>query len=543
MTTTLSILRRKLFALTPLALLLCMLSSSQAQEVSSAVQLADGKIEITINEPLVGAASQPVVKIFEVIKVGKTQKTFELMPVSQTQGVSGNSFIAVVTPPTPRMGFDHYDFEVLNYKTGTEVESFRGSVLLNLSATIVPPATGNMLRVRFAAPNTFNWQNLQTWISAATATGATVTVTLQNGQTDSFNIVNARIENRQCPPLHPGESFTTCFLKVVLELDKSLPAGLSIGTTVKFRDEVFPPNPIAGNLPLEQFRAGIGGKVGTDPALAATKDRDPIRTNVIEVGGSYNTSIKLDRDPTATKPPQRKTDGSLDFRFATPTIFFKDEIERWWTWIPVQFDGMISTGKLTGDNLATNTMRLFTQVQRVHTIKRAHDRDWLRFTGEGGASADRDLRVIEYTGSADFRYSPAFLFRTLTDNPLPGLAPTILVEFMPAGVEIGRRQVRRDPIFLSDDFIRRFRFAGKLELQLPPYLQLKIENRSWVRGEVQQNKFRNFFSTTLTYIPTRLSSNSSAGVFLSYERGVLPPFSTARTSTLKIGFRVRRKDW
>lgn len=188
-------------------------------------------------------------------------------------------------------------------------------------------------------------------------------------------------------------------------------------------------------------------------------------------------------------------------------------------------------------------MRLFTQVQRAITVKRRSDRDWLRFTGEGGASADRDLRTVEYTGSGDFRYSPAFLFRTLSDNPLPGRAPTLLVEFMPAGVELGKRQVRRDPIFPADDFIRRFRFAQRLELQLPPYLQFKIENRSWIRGEVQRNKFRNFFSTTLTFFPAKLNSNSSAGVFLSYERGVLPPFSTPRPSTFKIGCRVRRKNW
>jgi hypothetical protein len=520
-----------------------MATRSQAQDVVSATQAADGKIEITINEPLMGSPDQPIVKIFEIAGVGKNQKTFEVKPLGETQGVFGAKFISNITLPPPRTGFNHYDFEVLNYKTSTDVESFRGTVILNLSASIVPPATANKIRVRFAAPNSFNWQNLRTWLSAASK-GATATVTLQNGQSDTYKVIDASIEGApDCPPLQAGDTFVTCYLRVVLEFDRSLPAGLAVNVTLKFPDDVFPPNVIADSLPLEQFRGGITGKVPTNAALAAGKDRDPIRTNVVEVGGSYSTAIKLDKDPTSTKPPQRKTDGTLDLRFATPTIFFKDETEKWWSWTPAQFDGTISTGKLTGDNLATNTMRLFTQVQRVITVKRRSDRDWLRFTGEGGAAADRDLRTIEYTGSADFRYSPAFLFRTLSDNPLPGRAPTLLVEFMPAGVELGKRQVRRDPIFPADDFVRRFRFAEKLELQLPPYLQFKIEDRSWIRGEVQRNKFRNYFLTTLTFFPAKLNSNSSAGVFLSYERGVLPPFSTARTSTFKIGFRVRRKDW
>ena len=533
--------RTSAFAL--LAILFLMASTCRAQDVASATQAPDGRIEITISEPLIGAADQPIVKIFEITGVGKNQKTFEVRPLSETQGVSGGKFSATVTPPAPRTGFNHYDFEVLNYKTSTDVESFRGSIVLNLSASIVPPATGNKIRVRFAAPNSFNWQNLRAWISAASK-GATATVALQNGQSDTYKVIDAAIEPApDCPRLQAGDTFVTCFLRVVLEFDRSLPAGLAVNITLKFPDDVFPPNAIADSLPLEQFHGGITGKVGTSQALAAGKDRDPVRTNVVEVGGSYSTSINLDQDPTSTKPPKRKTDGTLDLRLATPTNYFKDEIEKWWSWTPVQFDGTISTGKLTGDNLATNTMRLFTQIQRVKTVKRRSDRDWLRFTGEGGAAADRDLRTIEYTGSADFRYSPAFLFRTLSDNPLPGRAPTLLVEFMPAGIELGKREVRRDPIFPADDFVRRFRFAEKLELQLPPYLQFKIEDRSWIRGEVPRNKFRNYFVTTLTFFPAKLNSNSSAGVFLSYERGVLPPFSTARTSALKIGFRVRRKDW
>lgn len=516
---------------------------SNAQEPFSAAQLADGSIEVIVNRPLIDPADRPIIKMFEVSGTGKAQRTFERTPTGETKGISNNRFIGTVRLPPPRAGFDHYDFEVLNYKTSDGIESFRGSVTLNLSAGIVRPANGNKLRIEFRAPDTFDWQNLARWISTATGSGATVKVTLQNGQSQDYNVTGTSLTSKKCPALRPGESSTLCTVRAVLELDSSLPVGLSVNVAVKLNEDAFSPGPIADGLPLAQFRGGIIGRVGTDQALAAGKDRDPVRANVIEIGGSYSTSIKLDPDPTSTKPPKRKTDGSLDLRLATPTIFFHDEIEKWWTWTPAQLEGQISTGKLTGENLATNTIRAFTQIQRVLTIKRTRDRDWLRFTGEGGASADRDLRTIEYTGSADFRYSPAFLFRTLSDNPLPGRAPTLLVEFMPAGIEIGRRQVRRDPIFLADDFVRRFRFAGKLELQLPPYLQFKIENRSWVRGEVEKSKFRNFFSTSLTIFPAKQSSNSSAGVFLSYERGSLPPFSTARSSTFRFGFRVRRKDW
>jgi hypothetical protein len=110
-----------------------------------------------------------------------------------------------------------------------------------------------------------------------------------------------------------------------LELDKSLPTGLSIGTTVKFRDEVFAPNPIAGNLPLEQFRAGIGGRVGTDPALAATKDRDPIRSNVIEVAGSCNTSMVVLQKRRRSRHAYRSLGSCIELSAEHCIINLKDE--------------------------------------------------------------------------------------------------------------------------------------------------------------------------------------------------------------------------
>jgi hypothetical protein len=112
-----------------------------------------------------------------------------------------------------------------------------------------------------------------------------------------------------------------------------------------------------------------------------------------------------------------------------------------------------------------------------------------------------------------------------------------------AGAELGRRQVRRDPIFAANNFIRRFRFAERLELLLPPYFQFSFEDRSWWRGEVTRNRFKNYLNASLTFFPSKLNANSSSGMFVSYERGSLPPFSTLRTSTFKFGFRVRRKDW
>lgn len=137
---------------------------------------------------------------------------------------------------------------------------------------------------------------------------------------------------------------------------------------------------------------------------------------------------------------------------------------------------MISTGKLSTTNLSANTLRLFTQAQYVKQIAQKGTDDFLTFNFEGGAAADRDLRVIDYTGNVDLRYEPGFLNKTLSTDSVVGKTPTVLFELMPVSIELGGRQVRRDPLFVADNFIRKFRFSGKLDFSFRPTLKsvLKI---------------------------------------------------------------------
>jgi len=521
-------------------------TGAKSQEVFSAKLINSGKVEVEISEPFspLNNVGGPVIHLFEIIGSGPGKtKTFERTPLNIMKSVSAqNHFIADLDIAPPSDKFDHYEVEVANYKTAAGTETFRGGVY-GLKAEIVK-ASGRRLVLRFRGLNTTDWEKLRLWIAAASAAGPDVNVTLANGTTSALKVTGADSIGLAplCPPLKLGERFVECSLRATLTLDGSLPIGQPGKVTLTFPASVFT-RVVADALPLELVKAGVGtGEVDT-AALANSQDRDPIRTNVIEAGGSYNTSIKLDPDPTTNKKPERETKASLDLRVATKTITFADSGSQWSSWTPAQFDAQISTGKITGDSLSTNTMRLFTQVERVYSATRKQGIDFFRIVGEGGAAADRDLRVIEYTGSADFRYNPAILNRVLQRNPPPDLGNRIKVELMPFGFELGHRQVRRDPLFLSDDFIRRFRFAAKLELELPPYFQFSIENRTWWRGEVDRDHFRNYFTTSFTIIPLKISSNSSLSVILSYDRGSLPPFSTPRESAFKVGFRIRRKQW
>jgi hypothetical protein len=525
-----------------LSLLLLAATTTASAQTNFSANLVDvRKVRVEISTPLNRALGEPVIHLFEVIKVGTINKTFERKTDNEVRRTSPEGhFVAEFEIPPPSDNFVRYEVEVRNYESAAGTEVFRGEVFL-LKADIIE-ALSREIVVRFEGLNTTDWDKLRAWIMSAAAAGPDVTLVLPNGPTTTMKVTRA--EPIGLPPLCPPPSarLSKCTLRVRLAIDKTLPAGRKGEVRLTFPPTVFAPNPIAEGLTLERIRSGVGTGQPGGTLLATGKDRDPIRTNVIEAGGSLNTSIKLDPDPATGKQPERETKGSADVRIAAPTIPFADSGRRFSTWTPVELDAQVSTGKLNGDSLSTNTMRLFTQLQRVYVRSpKEGPFDFFRLVGEAGAAADRDLRVIEYVASGDLRINPGFLNRVLDKDPPPDLGKRIKVEIMPIGFELGHRHVRRDPFFPADDFIRRLRFAAKMELELPPYLLFKMENRSWWRGEVNENRFKNYFTTSLTLTPANV--NSSFGLFLSYDRGSLPPFTTQRISAFKVGIRFRRKQW
>jgi len=527
----------------PLTLIL-MESPARSQELFSAKMIAPQRIEAEVSAPFGPYNTNvdaPEISVFEIINSGQTTKTVERPLSHVNKQVTNNHLVVTFDVPAANKDFDHYEVQVRNYKTADDPLTFRGAVY---SITVsITSASDKKLSLIIRGLNTTDWQRIRKWIAEVAASGPTVTVDLGAAGTRTLKVTNASyIEMRpDCFPLELGQRYGECILGANLALDDRLPVGIPGTVKLSFPATAFDPQ-LADNLPLELVKNGVTGKISITP-LGAAQDRDPIRTNVIEAGGSFNTSIKLDADPATNKKPDRENQATADLRLASKSVTFADKTRSFWTWTAAQLDAQVSSGKITIDSLSTNTLRGFTQIQHVRAIERKEGIDFFRFVGEGGAAADRDLRVIEYTGLGDLRYNPAILNRVLDRDPLPDHAKRIIVELTPFGFEVGHRQVRRDPLFASDDFIRRFRAAAKLQLDLPPHFQFAIENRCWWRGEVEKDRFRNYFTTSFTIVPGKLSTNSSLGIVLSYDRGSLPPFSTPRESAFKIGLRFRRKEW
>jgi len=513
-------------------------------------------IRVIIDHPNENKTNDVEVRLYEVIKVGDKTKTV-LRSTSYPELKKTETTVEfTIKTPVPSVGFVNFDIDVSNYIFKDDKLNFRDSALPVIKAAIVEGAN-NQVKVKFDVPSTVSGgcQGARDWIISAFNSRAktTLTVTRTNNKTITYNIIEGDTPKPQIPITGPNQ-FAICEITSTLTLDKNLPARETLKPVLLQFDPVFVDSDLtlAGNRAFARLRAGISGSITTS-ALNEAESRDSERQNVLEIGGGL-TTVKKKEDVTDPNK-DRDTKGFLDLRIATPTKYFNSKVDdtglrSFWSRTTAQFDAMISEGKISNDNLSTNTMHLYTQFKYSYLTsrKRAADNsfrnaNYSNFIFEGGVAADRDLRVLDYTGGIDFNFEPGFLNRTF-GNPQTGKAPTILFNFSPAGFELGARQVRRDTFFGdSDTFLRRYKFGGKFELQLPPYAQITIENRSWIRGEVNERRFRNYFKTSLTLYPRNLSNSFSAGVFLSYERGTLPPFVTPTVSTLKIGFRVRNKTW
>lgn len=516
------------------ALLLLIGINVHADEVFLAQMSRPHQIKVEVRERLNGSVDRPVIHLFEVVKVDGKQKTFERTPRNITRQKVEDHLVATLEVDAPSANFDHFEVEIRDYESASEPtpQSFRGPVT-SITATIVRAKAGTKLvDFNFNGSKDVAWDRLRTWITTAAVSAAQVTIILPDSSTVEAHVTKAT----NVTPIPNDQPIR---VSVEFNLDRDLPVNSQV--RVSFAADAFTAGSAAG-LPLDLLKAPIGPFKASGGAVSSGRERDKIRLNVLEAGGNYNTSLKLDPDPTTNEKPKRKKEATLDLRLASPTSTFADEDSRYAEWTPVQLDAQMSNGKLTGDSISTNTIRLFTQVQQVFYTTEDGPTTFFRLVGEGGINADRDLRTIEYTGVGDFRWHPGFLNRVLGRDPV-GEVTRIRAEFIPIGIELGHRQVRRDPLFLADDFARRLRFGAKFELLKAPYFEFSIEDRIWWRGEFPDHKFKNFFTTTFTYLPIGANTNSSAGIFFSYERGSLPPFTTQRASTLKMGFRIRRRTW
>ena len=254
---------------------------------------------------------------------------------------------------------------------------------------------------------------------------------------------------------------------------------------------------------------------------------------------------------------KRTTRGVLDVRFAPwmdvlQPVIRENKLLHFLT--PFYLNANVATGKITKDTLALNRILFgFEGELRYYTSRRWEDENgnnrhsnpiWHRLKYGAQHASDRDFKQDEFTGKIE--YAPIFeaLYNpykfNFTGNTGDKIQKWYGYAFQPrVGFEIGRTYHRDNPaaVIKPSANVRRFYFGGDLGFDLTGHTNLSVTDVFYVRGEVPENRTQNYFKGSFDLL-FRRGDVTSSGVFLSFERGQLPPFATPPANVFKVGFRI-----
>jgi hypothetical protein len=121
------------------------------------------------------------------------------------------------------------------------------------------------------------------------------------------------------------------------------------------------------------------------------------------------------------------------------------------------------------------------------------------------------------------------------------------LEIIPiVGFELGRVYRVRDP----KDFegisrnLRRFYFGADMVFDFTRFVRLELSDRYFVNGEDPNNRTRNYFLGALELPLSEIETSrvrAHHALFLSFERGDLPPFANPGVNVFKFGYRIRSR--
>jgi hypothetical protein len=282
----------------------------------------------------------------------------------------------------------------------------------------------------------------------------------------------------------------------------------------------------------------------------------------LDLGVSMTSSVADEEVAATASTPKsivrkRTTRGVLDVRFAPwidilQPVIRENKLLHFLT--PFYLNANVATGKITKDTLALNRILFgFEGELRYYTSRRWEDENgnnrhsnpiWHRLKYGAQHASDRDFKQDEFTGKIE--YAPIFeaLYNpykfNFTGNTGEKIQTWYGYAFQPRmGFEIGRTYHRENPaaVIKPSANVRRFYFGGDLGFDLTGHTSFSVTDVFYVRGEVPENRTQNYFKGSFDLL-FRRGDVTSSGVFLSFERGQLPPFATPPANVFKVGFRI-----
>ncbi|MBK8303146.1 MAG: hypothetical protein WBC19_10925 [Pyrinomonadaceae bacterium] len=342
-------------------------------------------------------------------------------------------------------------------------------------------------------------------------------------------------------------------IDIILVTDKNFPVGKYDLEVVFAKDA---PRELAGRL----LNTQTGTSIKKADMVTALTDKNmglrELKTN-LDLALSYTSSVENVKVGTRIVR-QRTNNGVLDLRFA-PLLNYHRDADQANFFTPFFIDAKISTGKIGQKNLALNRVLIGTEYTRRWRPRKADGsggENVYAFIFRGINASDRDFKRAEFKANFEFRPWIYALNNPLTARYVEPFPDSVLIEsngkkripccsfgyqIQPiVGVEAGRiyrsRPVGFD-IESSQTNIRRAYVGIDMLFNLTKYMNLKVTDFFYVRGETPLHRTRNYFYSEVQ-APLMISPTTSQSLFFSFESGQQPPFATPAVNTFKFGYRI-----
>ena len=325
------------------------------------------------------------------------------------------------------------------------------------------------------------------------------------------------------------------------------------------------------DVPLELRQFMVKAELpGTSVAAAPSEMNSdavlerPLEQN-LDLGLQFASSIKTD---STTSVKSRDNKGTFDIRlapFLNRAHWSRSETDKPMIqfFTPFGINAQVSTGSITTDTLSTNTIKLSSEYEwrKYYSLKTYPT--FMRHIASINNYSDRDFKNAEMTGKFEFVPHLALLDHPLAwrtaaveahqIDPDPDRVPKIInvtqgfgYSVIPSvSFEAGGRYRDKSTLALFDtaDYVARLAVGGTAKFDLTSYVSVSLQDTLYIRGESESDRTHNYFKTSIEAPLQPLLSKSAATLFLSFERGTLPPFSTPDVNSVTVGIRVQATGW
>lgn len=312
--------------------------------------------------------------------------------------------------------------------------------------------------------------------------------------------------------------------------------------------------------PFELRQTSLGTKLAGAASTPDPQAAERALEDNLDLGVVLTSSVDEQEQEDGTVRRVRSNSGTLDLWFA-PLLNVREVRGRrgggGWVnfYTPGYVDAKVSTGKITDETLSVNRIVLGSEFEFRRYFRPTDGyANLLRLIPSLKHTSDRDFKQAELKFTFEFQPIWAAVNRPIGSRPnlvggeiVENTDDKFGIELVPlVGFELGRVHRVRDPSQFADTSrtLRRFYFGGEFSVNFTRFVRLSAYDLFYVRGERSEDKAKNYFSGTVEALLDPISNNRAAhALFISFERGEQPPFTSPSVNVLKFGYRVRARGF